>query len=136
MTYEEAKEELKSYRDNEKYVSGRLAHIQNLRDQAEKITSTISLVPGGDNYIQDKKADIIATYEDEIKDLGDIIREKQQLNNKIKEKIDKLSQPYNNILFKRYVLGISLESIADTYPYNRDVIKRKHGIAINIYRKL
>jgi len=51
----------------------------------------------------------------------------------ILEQLDKVKQPYKNILDKFYIQGKSLVVIAAEMGYNYEHIKRMNGIALNIF---
>ena len=63
----------------------------------------------------------------------------KELQNKqiyIENKIDKMEQPYKTILYSLYIRGKSLVTVASEMNYNYEHICRQHGKALKSYADL
>lgn len=134
---QEAKKELNEYRENIKYIEDKLDDTEEVKAKVEKITTTYSdTKTNSSNESNDKFADAIA----QLEELKVDITEKMEvvLNDKfrIDEKIDKVEQPYKNVLFYRYTKGMSWNMIADKMGYVREHVCRLHGDALYFYSKI
>lgn len=137
QTVEDAKKELREYRDNIKYIEEKQDDLEELQVRLEKITSRMSLAKTrGGEVNNDKFSDSISR----LKSLEEEYRNKlQELLLKkfvIDEKIDKLEPSYRNILFYRYVRGFNWNLIANEMNYSLSDLYRKHGQALYEYSKL
>lgn len=54
---------------------------------------------------------------------------------KIEDKIDMLEQPFRNILYFKYIKGLSLTEVAYKINYDYDYTRKMHGIALIEYKK-
>lgn len=137
QTVEDAKKELREYRDNIKYIEEKQDDLEELQVRLEKITSRMSLTKTqGGEVNNDKFSDSISR----LKSLEEEYRNKlQELLLKkfvIDEKIDKLETINRNILFYRYVRGFNWNLIANEMNYSLSDLYRKHGQALYEYSKL
>lgn len=64
-----------------------------------------------------------------IKDL----KEKQII---IENKIDKIEQPYRNILYFRYIKGYNLTEVSNEIEEEYDYTRKLHGIALIKYSNI
>ena len=60
--------------------------------------------------------------------------EKKQKN--IVEQVNKMQYPFKNILFKVYVQGKSLVTVASEMKFNYEYTKKMNGIALNKFDEL
>lgn len=65
-----------------------------------------------------------------------IIISEEEKQKKIVEQINKTEFPYRNILFKVYIQGKSLVTVASEMDYSYRDLCRKHGIALNKFDEL
>ena len=68
---------------------------------------------------------------DKFNYLMNIIIEEKSKQEKIIEAINQIEFPYRNILFKVYIQGKSLVTVASEMDYSYVQMCRKHGIALN-----
>ena len=133
----EAKQELNEYRENIKYIEEKLDDTEEVKSKVEKITSTLSLtksnIPGESN---DKFADAINRLEELKLDCNEKMQKLLLKKFVIDEKIEKVNQPYRNILFYRYTRGKSWEQVASELGYSRDYACELHGEALYLYSKI
>lgn len=54
----------------------------------------------------------------------------------IDDKIERVEQPYRNVLFYRYTRGKSWEDVAKELGYSRDYVCEMHGEALYLYSKI
>ena len=68
---------------------------------------------------------------DSFNEMMKIIIQEEEKQKKIVEQINKIEFPYRNILFKVYIQGKSLVTVASELNYSYVHICREHGIALN-----
>lgn len=134
---QEAKKELNEYRENIKYVEDKLDDTEEVKAKVEKITTTYSETKtNSSSESADKFADAISQLEELKIDLTE--KMKQVLFDKfiIDDKIEKVEQPYKNILFYRYTKGMSWNKVAEKMGYTREYVCVLHGDALYFYSKI
>lgn len=134
---QEAKKELNEYRENIKYVEDKLEDTEEVKAKVEKITTTYSdTKTNSSSESNDKFADAINRL-DELK-LGLTEKMKEVLIKKfiIDDKIEKIEQPYKNVLFYRYTKGMSWNMVADKMGYAVQYIWELHSEALYFYSKI
>lgn len=132
-----AKQELNEYRENIKYIEEKLDDTEEVKAKIEKVTSALSLTKTNNSYeSNDKFADAINKLEELKLDCSEKMRE--LLLNKfiIDDKIERVEQPYRNVLFYRYTRGKSWQDVAKELGYTLDYIFDLHGEALYLYSKL
>lgn len=130
------REDLKSYRRNQEWIEGRIEYIEQYKSSINRLNSVLSDMPTGSREVQDKEAEKLAVLMDSVNELIDKVNELNKRQLQILQQLDKVKQPYKNILDKYYVQGKSLVVIAAEMGYNYEHIKRLHGIALNIFDKI
>lgn len=73
---------------------------------------------------------------DSFDEMMKIIVQEEEKQKKIVEQINKIEFPYRNILFKVYIQGKSLVTVASEMNYSYRDLCRKHGIALNKFDEL
>lgn len=136
MKIEECKEELKSYIYDKQFIDERMQDIAERKTLLERITSTITDTPNTPNIIQDKLAEKIAGIMDLTTDLEKMIANLKEKQIRIENKIDKLEQPYKNILYMMYIKGNTLVTVASNMNYSYKYMCRVHGDALKKYAEL
>lgn len=132
-----AKQELNEYRENIKYIEEKLDDTEEVKAKIEKVTSALSLTKTNNSHeSNDKFADAINKLEELKLDCSEKMRE--LLLNKfiIDDKIERVEQPYRNVLFYRYTRGKSWEDVAKELGYSRDYVCEMHGEALYLYSKI
>lgn len=134
---EEAKKELKEYRESILYIKEQQEDIEELRGILEKTTTRLSLSKTDNNSMSTDK------FSDGIDRISRIEKEKDEklvelLTKKfvVDEKIDKLEFPFRDVLFMRYSRGKSWEEIARDMKYSLNNIFKIHGKALQKYAEL
>lgn len=70
---------------------------------------------------------------DLTKDLERYLQELKSKQIEIETKIDKLEQPYKNILYFRYIKGYNLTEVSNEINEEYDYTRKLHGIALIKY---
>lgn len=132
---EETKKELSAYLYNKELLKEKEQDLEELITKAEKITTELSDMPKGTPVIQDKIGEYVAKIVDlkneKYKQLIDMEKKKIEIENKI----DMLEQPYRNILYYKYIKGLSLTQVAYKIGYDYDYTRKIHGIALIKYKE-
>ena len=71
--------------------------------------------------------------------VNDIVNQISNMNKKqveIEKQLDKIEQPYKNILYKMYIKGNSLVGVASAMNYNYEYICKLHGIALKKFEEV
>lgn len=133
----ESKKELNEYRANIKYIEEKLNDTEEVRAKVEKITPTLSLTKtNSSNESPDKFADAISKLEELKLDCTEKMQELLVKKFTIDDKIEKIEQPYRNVLFFRYTRGKEWKEVASELGYTEDYIYDLHGEALYLYSKL
>ena len=134
---QEVKKGLNEYKDNVKYIEEKLNDTEEVRTRVEKITPTLSLTKtNSSNKSPDKFGDAINKLEEIKLDYTDKMNELLIKKFAIDEKIEKVGQPYTNVLFFRYTRGKEWKEVAKELGYTEDYIYDLHGEALYLYSKL
>lgn len=135
---DKAKQELREYRDNIKYIEEKQNDAEELKTRIEKVTQNITGIPNGKGENLDKanleeSLDRIKEIEKDCKSkLEELLLKKFAVENKIEQ----LDQPYKSILYLRYIRGNTLNKISNDMGYSYVHICRMHGDALKFYSEL
>ena len=139
MTKEELnqnKQELKDYIYNRKWIEERLEDIKERRSLLDKITTTISDTPKGSRKVTDTNIESLVKIMDDTREVEKYIRDLKEKQIKIENKIDKIEQPFRNILYFRYIKGYNLTEVSNEIEAEYDYTRKLHGIALIKYANL
>lgn len=138
ISFEEAKKELREYRDNIKYIDERQLDAEELKSRILNISAKLSDMPGAKGSNPEK-----APLEETLDKLKEI---EKDCNNKLQEllvkkfvvenKIEQLEQPYKAILYLKYIRGMKLPVIANELNYSYDHTKHMSQDALEKYTNL
>ncbi len=132
-----AKQELNEYRENIKYINEKLDDTEETRAKLEKVTAVWSQTKtNSSNDSTDKFGDMISKLEDLKIDITEKMQELLFKKFEIDDKIEKLEQPYRNIVFYRYARGKSWYDVADRLGYELRWVHELHGEALYLYSKI
>ena len=92
------REDLKSYRHNQEWIKGRIDYIEQYKASINRLNSVLSDMPKGSREVQDSEAEKLAELIDSINDLLDKVNKVNKRQTQILEQLDKIKQPYKNIL--------------------------------------
>ena len=133
---EKAKRELKNYIYDKKWVEERLEDIKERKTLVNNITTTLSDMPNGSRRVEDKMAESLVEILYLINDLERYLKELKEKQIEIETKIDKIEQPYKNILYFRYIKGNNLTEVSNQINAEYDYTRKLHGIALIKYARL
>lgn len=129
------REDLKEYKYNQEWIKGRIEYIEEYKTTINKLTSTLSDMPKGSRVEQDSEAEKLTKLMDIIKELEDKILKENEKQKQILEQLDKVEQPYRNILDKVYIQGKSLVTTASEMGYDYKYMCKQHRIALNKFEE-
>lgn len=124
------REDLKEFKYTKQWIEGRIEYIEELKSTVNRLTSVLSDMPKGSKVAMDSEAEKTTELLDSIRDLEIKIKETQRKQIQILEKLDKVAQPYRNILDKCYIQGKTLVTVASEMGYSYERIKHMNGIAL------
>lgn len=130
------KQELKDYIYNKKWIEERLEDIIERRSLLDKITTTLSDMPKGTPKVTDIKIETLAGIMDDTNEIEKYVKDLKQKQIKIETKIDKLEQPFKNILYFRYIRGYNLTEVSGEINAEYDYTRKLHGIALIKYSEI
>ena len=134
MAVQEAKQELKEYRDNIKYIQEKQEDLEELRAYLEKVTTRLSRTKTSNSSMSnDKMLDGISRMDEIEKDYDKKLQELLLKKLIVDDKIDKLEEPYRSLLFFRYARRMSWHEVAKEIDYSLRDTYRKHGKALYLY---
>lgn len=138
MTIEEAKKELREYRDNIKYIEEKQNDAEELKARIEKMTPNITGMPSpkGDNLEKAPLEESLDRIKEIEKDCNKKLQELLLKKYVVENKIEQLEQPYKSILYLRYIRGNTLNKISEEIGYSYVHICRMHGEALKFYAEL
>lgn len=138
MTIEDAKKELREYRDNIKYIEEKQNDTEELRARIEKITPNLTGLPNAKGVDLDKAPleDSLDRIKEIEKDCSNKLQELLLKKYVVENKIEQLGQPYKSILYLRYIRGNTLSKISNEIGYSYDHICKLHGKALKNYAEL
>lgn len=128
--------DLKNYKHTEEWIKGRIEYIEQYKSNINRLNSILSDMPKGSKEVQDSEAEKIAELLDSVDELLEKVKEKNKQQMKILQQLEKVEQPYRNILDKYYIQGKSLVVVSAEMGYNYEYTKRMNGIALNKFDKL
>lgn len=135
---ESAKQELREYRDNIKYIEEKQNDAEELRTRIEKITSNITGMPNakGSNLDKTPFEESLDRIQEIQKDCNKKLQELLIKKYLVEDKIEQLEQPYKSILYLKYIRGINLFKVSEELNYSYRQIKRLHQEAVEKYANL
>lgn len=127
MTENAAKKELCSYMNSKKLEERKLEQIEEQKTKLTKVTSVLSDMPKGtpDNHKLDTNiVQLMELISEHIK----IMEDEENNLIKITKKINKVDQPYKNILELRFIDGKKVYEVSAeidrSYRYTKTLIKK------------
>lgn len=132
-----AKQELNEYKEDIKYIEEKLNDTEEVKNTVQKITTTLSLAKtNSSKESSDKFADAISKLEELKIDCSEKMQKLLIKKFEIDDKIEKLEQPYRNILFFRYTRNKEWNDVARKLGYTREYVCKLHGEALYLYSKI
>lgn len=130
------RQDLIDYRNNKSWIDDRISDIEQRRELLNRLTAIYGEQPRGSSSIQDKVADDLAQLLDETEEYFKLLNDLKKKQFEIEDSLDKLTPFYRNILYKVYIKGKKLVTVADEINYSYEETCRKHGTALNMYDNL
>ena len=132
----EVKQELKEYREDIKYIEGKLDDAEEVKSNAIRVTASTSFTKNNSKGDTDKFSEAIDRLEELKIDCTERMKMLLIKKFKIDDKIEELEQPYRNVLFYRYTRRKSWKDVADELGYEVSSVWDLHGDALYLYSKL
>ena len=125
------REDLKNYKYTQMWIKDQTEYIEAQKETINRLNSIISDMPRGSKIAYDTEAEKLSELIDKFNELMNTIIEEKRKQEKIVEQVNKIEFPYRNILYKVYIQGKSLVTVASEMNYSYVHICREHGIALN-----
>lgn len=130
------REDLKNYKYNQIWIKDQTEYIETQKETINRLNSILSDMPKGSRVVYDNEAEKLTSLMDKFNELMDIVIEEKEKQKAIIENINKIDFPYRNILFKVYIQGKTLVTVASEMHYSYRDLCRKHGIALNKFDEM
>lgn len=130
------RQDLIDYKYNKSWIDDRISDIEARKELLNRLTAIYGEQPRGTSEIHDRVADDLATLLDETEEYLKILKNLKHKQFEIEDSLDKLPPFYRNILYKVYIKGKKLVTVADEINYSYEETCRKHGTALNMYDNL
>lgn len=131
-----SREDLKNYKYNQIWIKDQTEYIEAQKETINRLNSVLSDMPKGSRQVYDSEAENLTKLMDMFNELMQKIIKQKELQNKIVEQVNKIEFPYRNILFKVYIQGKSLVTVASEMNYSYVHVCREHGIALNKFDEM
>jgi hypothetical protein len=135
-TLNKCKQELKNYIYDKRWIEERLEDIKERRSLLDKITKELTDMPKGSPKVTDPNIESLVKIMDDTEEIEKYIQDLRKKQIEIENKIDKLDQPYRNILYFRYIKGHNLTEVSGEIEEEYDYTRKLHGIALLKYAQL
>ena len=122
--------DLKNYKHTEEWIKGRIEYIEQYKSNINRLNSILSDMPKGSKEVQDSEAEKIAELLDSVDELLEKVKEKNKQQMKILQQLEKVGQPYRNILDKCYIQNKNLIVVSAEMNYSYERMKHMHRIAL------
>ena len=138
ISIEQAKQELKEYRENVKYIQQKKEDIEELKNNLIHTTTKLSQTKVSNLGIRgDRFSDGLYKIEELEKQKDEELAELLERKFFVDSKIDKLKFPFRDVLFMRYSRGKNWQEIREVLEYDSEkYIFKLHGKAIQLYAEL
>lgn len=125
------RQDLINYKNDEIWIKDQIDYIKEQKETINQLNSILSDMPRGSRKIYDTEAENIAKLEDCFNKLMDVIVEQEEKQKEIVAIVNKLEYPYKNILFKAYIQGKKLVTVASELGYEYKYTCKVHGTALD-----
>lgn len=138
ISIEQAKQELKEYRENVKYIQQKKEDIEELKNNLIHTTTKLFQTKVSNLGVRgDRFSDGLYKIEELEKQKDEELAELLERKFIVDAKIDKLKFPFRDVLFMRYSRGKSWLEIREVLEYDSEkYIFKLHGKAIQLYAEL
>lgn len=138
MNLDDAKKELREYRDNIKYIDEKQLDAEELKARILNISAKLSDMPKGKGANLEKAPleETLDKLQEIEKDCSNKLQELLLKKFVVENKIEQLEQPHRSILYLKYIRGLRLPVVADALNYSIQHIKRMSKDALEKYANL
>lgn len=138
MNLDDAKKELREYRDNIKYIDEKQLDAEELKARILNISAKLSDMPSGKGANPERAPleETLDKLQEIEKDCSDKLQELLLKKFVVENKIEQLEQPHRSILYLKYIRGLRLPVVADALNYSIQHIKRMSKDALEKYANL
>lgn len=124
------RQDLKNYKYNQIWIKDQTEYIETQKETINRLNSILSDMPKGSRLVYDNEAEKLGNLMDKFNELMNVIIKEKENQKNIVEKINGIEFPYRNILFKVYIQGKSLVTVASEMNYSYERMKHMNGIAL------
>ncbi len=128
--------DLKNYKHNQIWIKEQIEYIESQKETINRLSTILSDMPKGSKKIYDEEAEKLVKLEDCFEELMNEVLKEEEKQKTIVEEVNKMEYPFKNILFKKYIQGKTLVTIASEMNYSYRDLCRKNGIALNKFEKI
>lgn len=125
------RQDLINYKNDKIWIKDQVEYIKEQKETINQLSSILSDLPKGSRKIYDTEAENIAKLEDCFNELMDVIVREKEKQKEIVAVVNKLEYPYKNILFKAYIQGKKLVTVASEMGYEYKYTCKVHGTALD-----
>lgn len=114
-----ARKELINFNISQRWARARIKFLKEQIETIGKLNSVLSDMPKGSRKVEDNEAESLVKLLDQIQELKTEIENNAiDMENKIKEELNKLEPKYGLLLYHHYILGDSIKYIAKEILHN------------------
>lgn len=113
------RKELINFNISQRWTRARIKFLKEQIETIGKLNSVLSDMPKGSRKVEDNEAESLVKLLDQIQELKTEIENNAiDMENKIKEELNKLEPKYGLLLYHHYILGDSIKYIAKEVLHN------------------
>lgn len=113
------RKELINFNISQRWTRARIKFLKEQIETIGKLNSVLSDMPKGSRKVEDIEAESLVKLLDQIQELKTEIENNAiDMENKIKEELNKLEPKYGLLLYHHYILGDSIKYIAKEVLHN------------------
>ena len=127
--------DLKNYKHNQIWIKEQIEYIESQKETINRLSTILSDMPKGSKKVYDEEAEKLVKLEHCFEELMNKILIEEEKQKIIVEEVNKMEYPFKNILFKKYIQGKTLVTIASEMKYNYEYTKKMNSIALNKFDK-
>lgn len=115
------RKELINFNISQRWTRARIKFLEEQIKTIGKLNSVLSDMPKGSRKVEDNEAESLVKLLDQIQELKTEIENNAiDMENKIKEELNKLEPKYGLLLYHHYILGDSIKYIAKEILHYRE----------------
>ena len=115
------RKELINFNISQRWTRARIKFLKEQIETIGKLNSVLSDMPKGSRKVEDNEAESLVKLLDQIQEIKTEIENNAiDMENKIKEELNKLEPKYGLLLYHHYILGDSIKYIAKEILHYRE----------------